>query len=95
MIIEQIPLENGTALGLKFEMQHAALLVIKADRGFVMCGYLNTEIAQKLGDVAARVSGVDSFEDVLNATINDATDAARELGVQEGMNARDALERMF
>ncbi|MHC1576412.1 MAG: YunC family protein [Methanosarcinaceae archaeon] len=95
MIVEQIPLENGTAQGLKFEMQHAALLVIKADRGFVMCGYLNIEIAQKLEDVAVRVSGVNSFEDVLNATINDATEAARKLGIEEGMNARDALERMF
>lgn len=41
MIIEQILLENGTAIGLKFDMGNAPLLVIKADKGFVMCGYLD------------------------------------------------------
>ena len=41
MIIEQIKLERGIATGLNFELQHASLLVVKADLGFVMCGYLD------------------------------------------------------
>ena len=95
MIIEQIALKNGTALGLKFGMQNALLLVIKADKGFVMCGYLDIGTAEVLGDVAVRVRGVSSFEDVLNAEIVDATRSAKELGIIIGMSGRDALECMF
>ena len=95
MIIEQIALENGTALGLKFDMQNAPLLVIKADKGFVMCGYLDIDMANTLGDVAVRVRGVNTFEDVLDAQIVGATQAAIDLGIDIKMNAREALEQMF
>src|SRR3989304_5755264 len=67
MLVEQINLENGSAIGLKMDMEHAPLLVIRAKKGFVMCGYLNIEVANKLGDAAVRVTGVRTFEDVLNA----------------------------
>ena len=95
MIVENIKLENGTGLGLKFEMENAPLLVIKADKGFVMCGYLDMAAAEKLGDAAVRVSGVSSFDDVLNAEVAAATEAAKKLGVKEGMSGRQALELMF
>ena len=95
MIIEQIALENGVALGLKFEMQYAPLLVIKADKGFVMCGYLDIDMADTLGDVAVRVRGVNTFEDVLDAQIVGATQAAIDIGIDIKMNAREALELMF
>jgi len=54
MLIEQIQLENGCALGLLFEMQKYPLLVIKAEKGFLMCGYLNVNAAETLGDTAAK-----------------------------------------
>jgi len=95
MMIEQIALKNGTALGLKFDMQNAPLLVIKADKGFVMCGYLDTGMAGTLGDAAVKVRGVNSFEDVLNAEVVDATRPARGFGIEIGMSGKDALERMF
>ena len=95
MIIEQIALDNGIALGLKFEMQNAPLLVVKADKGFVMCGYLDIDVAETLGDVAVRVRGVNTFEDVLDAQIVGITQAAADLGIDIKMNARSALELMF
>ncbi len=49
MLIEQIPLKNGCALGLRFEMQKYPLLVIRAEKGFLMCGYLNVSAAEALG----------------------------------------------
>jgi uncharacterized protein YunC (DUF1805 family) len=95
MEVEQVQLKNGMALGVKIEMKTAPLLVIKAGRGFVMCGYLNIDAAEKLGDTAARVSGVKTFEDVLNAKVNALTSRAGELGIKEGMTGRDALEKML
>ncbi len=95
MLIEQVNLENGCALGLKLDMERAPLLVIRAKKGFVMCGYLNMDIANKLGDVAVRVTGVKTFEDVLNAKAVDVSEAAKKLGITTGMIARDALNKMF
>ncbi len=95
MLVEQIKLENGSALGLKMDMENAPLLVIRAGCGFVMCGYLNMDIANKLGDVAVRVTGVRTFEDVLNAKAVDVSEAAKKLGITVGMPAREALNMMF
>jgi uncharacterized protein YunC (DUF1805 family) len=95
MLVEQIKLENGSALGLKMDMENAPLLVIRAGCGFVMCGYLNMDVANKLGDVAVRVTGVRSFEDVLNAKAQDVSLAAKSLGIIVGMTAKDALNKMF
>ncbi|MCX9010449.1 MAG: DUF1805 domain-containing protein [Candidatus Methanoperedens sp.] len=95
MIIEQIRLDNGSAVGLKLDMEHAPLLVIRAKKGFVMCGYLNMETANKLGDAAVRVTGVRSFEDVLNAKAVDVSEAAKKLGITVGMTAKEALEKML
>ncbi len=95
MLVEQIKLENGSALGLKMDMEHAPLLVIRAAKGFVMCGYLNMDVANKLGDVAVRVTGVKSFEDVLEAKAVEVSEAAKKLGITIGMPAREALMKML
>jgi len=95
MIVEQITLENGSAICLKMDMEHAPLLVIRAKKGFVMCGYLNMEMANKLEDVAVRVTGVKSFEDVLNAKAVEVSIAAKKLGINAGMTGKETLNRML
>ncbi|MCX9083895.1 MAG: DUF1805 domain-containing protein [Candidatus Methanoperedens sp.] len=95
MIIEQINLEKGCGIGLKMDMEHAPLIVVRAGCGFVMCGYLNMEIADKLGDVAVRVTGVRSFEDLLNAKVVDVSQAAMKRGITAGISAKEALNMML
>jgi uncharacterized protein YunC (DUF1805 family) len=60
-----------------------------------MCGFLNVEAAERLGVVAAMVSGVKTFEDVLNAQVKAATSKAKSLGIEVGMKGAEALEHMF
>ncbi|WP_406660192.1 DUF1805 domain-containing protein [Methanolobus sp. ZRKC3] len=95
MQIEKIELDKGSAMGLSFHMQTAPLLVIKADKGFVMCGYLDMETADSLGDVAVKVKGVNTFDDVLKAHVVGATQSAINLGIKMGMTGKEALELMF
>ncbi len=83
------------ALGIKIELGNAPLLLIKAEKGFVMCGFLNVSAADSVGEAAARVSGVNSFEEVLEARIVEATEKAKGLGITEGLTGREALEKMF
>jgi uncharacterized protein YunC (DUF1805 family) len=94
-LVEHIKLGNGTALGIKVELPKAPLVMIRADKGFAMCGYLNIESVNKAGEVAVRVTGVKSFDDVLNARVINISDEARKLGIIDGMTAREALEKMF
>jgi len=69
--------------------------LILAEKGFVMCGFLNIEAAEKLRVAAAMVSGVKTFEDVLNAQVKAATPKAKDSGVETGMKGSEALKHMF
>jgi len=91
--VYKIKVANGFVEGYKVDMDNAPLILVKAKRGFVMCGYLNIEAAKGLGDAAARVTGVRSFEDLLAAHIVDVTERAEALGVVRGMTGKAALEK--
>ncbi|CEG11786.1 conserved hypothetical protein [groundwater metagenome] len=82
----------GKSTGIKIDMGNANLLLIKADKGFIMCGYLDMETAEKLKDAACIVKGVKNFDDMLNGKIVKVTTNARELGIKEGMSGKDALK---
>ena len=80
-------------MGLRVELPESPpLLLIIARKGFIMCGFLNLEAAEKLGVSAAIVSGVKTFEDVLDAQVKAATTKAKSFGVKEGMKGADALK---
>jgi uncharacterized protein YunC (DUF1805 family) len=82
---------NG-CLGLKVRMPNANMLLILGEKGYLMCGYLNIAAAEKMGDAAAVVTNVSTFQDVLEAEIKSCTTKARELGVKEGMTGKEALK---
>jgi len=94
--IMPVKVDGKNCQGLRVDLPESApLLLIIAEKGFVMCGFLNIEAAERLGVVAAMVSGVKSFEDVLNAQVKAATSKAESLGVETGMKGAEALKRMF
>jgi hypothetical protein len=49
----------------------------------------------KVGQIARAASVFRNFEDVLAASVVEATPAAIDLGIEVGMPASQALERMF
>ena len=93
--IEKIKIDDKTVLGLKVELPDSPpLLLMVGEKGFIMCGYLNVEVAERLQVAAAMVSGVKSFQDVLEAEIKAATSKARELGISLGIKGREALKKL-
>jgi uncharacterized protein YunC (DUF1805 family) len=93
--IEKFVIQGKTFQGMKSTLPDVApLLLIKGDKGFVMCGFLNMDAAERLGAAAAMVSGVKTFEDVLNAEVKAATTKAKELGVQVGGKVRDEIAKL-
>ncbi|MCL5874269.1 MAG: DUF1805 domain-containing protein [Candidatus Thermoplasmatota archaeon] len=90
--IENLPIDGEIYTGVKIETKPAPIVVINGKKGFLMCGYLNMEAADKTGAVAASISGVNSFEDLLNKDVIKISAKAREAGIREGMKGREALK---
>jgi uncharacterized protein YunC (DUF1805 family) len=78
--------------GIDFEAVHIPtertnILLIKAAGGFLACGYFDVNVANRVGDAAAIVTGVKTLEQMLEAPIVRAETA----GVRPGMTGREAL----
>ena len=94
--VTPIQIDSQTAIGLKVDLPEspAPLVMIVGTKGFVCCGFLNIDAAERLNVAAAMVSGVKSFEDILEAEVKAATTKAQAAGVKTGMKGKDAL-RVF
>jgi uncharacterized protein YunC (DUF1805 family) len=92
---QNITLGDKKAAGTVIELPGAPLVVAQADKGFVMCGYLDIKTADKLNTAAAVVRGVKTVDDLLNAKVTDVSAAAAKLGAAPGMTGRDVLARFF
>lgn len=91
---EKLTYEGREYVGLYFPLGNVPLLIVKAKRGYVACGYISKEAAEKFGDVAAFVSGVKTFDELFKAKIKTFTTWADDLGIREGMSVKKALELM-
>ena len=90
--IEKIEIGGKTFHAMKSTLPDAPpLLLIKGTKGYVMCGYLNIAVAEKVGSAAAVVSGVKTFDDVLNAQIKDVTSKALQMGLEPGKVVKDVI----
>jgi len=91
-----LKIDDKTATGLKVNLPDSPpLVMIIGEIGFIMCGFLNMEAAEKLNVVAATVSGVKSFDDVLEADVKAVTSRAERKGIRVGMKGRDAVKLLF
>ena len=94
--VTPIKIDGKKCLGVKVELPDSPpMILIIAEKGFVMCGFLNVEAAEKLNVAAAVVSGVKNFKDVLNAEVKAVTSKAKNMGVNIKMKGVEALKRMF
>jgi len=94
--IESLKVDGKSCLGVKIELPNSPpLLLIIAEKGFVMCGFLNVDAAERLEVAAAMVSGVKTFEDILDAQVKAVTSKAKEFGVEVDMKGVEALKHML
>jgi uncharacterized protein YunC (DUF1805 family) len=93
--IDKFTIDGKTFQGVKSTLPDLPpLLLIKGEKGFIMCGYLNLDVAERLGAAAATVSGVNSFDDVLDAEIKAATSKAKKLGVEPGKVVKKVIMKL-
>lgn len=70
------------------------VLMIGASKGFLACGYINIEVANKVNDICALVTGVKTPNDMLEAKVVAVSIEAAKLGIKEGMTGKETLVLM-
>ena len=78
---------------LQFDLARP-LLVMKAPKGILGCGYINVETCNKTGEACAIVTGVNTFDEMRKAKVVAASDKAVELGIQMGETGQAALDKL-
>ncbi|WP_459203503.1 YunC family protein (plasmid) [Ralstonia pseudosolanacearum] len=78
---------------LQFELSRP-LLVMKAPKGILGCGYINVETCNKTGEACAIVTGVNSFDDMRKAKVVAVSNKATDLGVTVGETGESALDKL-
>ena len=92
--MEQINLEGHILGGYAIPTANTTILLIKAPHGFLGCGY-SLATAEKVGDAAVIVSGVENFEEMLAAKVKGFSPAAAALGVTLEMSGKQALLKLI
>lgn len=96
----EIQFENGTALGMSHRWHKGQYCTILTPAGIVGCGIYDLVTPAEFGQAIAIAKGTPDNplcepEDLFNAKIVGCTPRAKELGVQEGMTGKEAVELML
>lgn len=94
-IYKQILIKNSPINTVLIPLDKANLIIVYATRGFIMCGYLDIAVAEKMNDAACIVSGVSSVEQLLEKPVVKLTSKAEQLGICLGETGQQALEKML
>jgi uncharacterized protein YunC (DUF1805 family) len=68
------------------------LILLKGSRGYIMCGYLNLNAARRFREVAVKVTGVKTIDDMLQASVHSCSPAAARLGIAKGQPVKTVLK---
>lgn len=78
---------------LRFELKKP-LLIVKAKKGFLACGYINPETCNKTDEACAIVTGVNSYDDMYKASVVAVSKKAAELGINVGDSGESVVQKM-
>ena len=92
--LKKINILDKKAEGVSIKTNRTVALIIRAEKGFLACGYFDINVANKVGDVAAIVTGVKNFEEMLDAKLVAVSREAKKLGITKDMTGKDALALM-
>lgn len=68
------------------------LILLRGSRGYVMCGYLNLAAANRFGDIAVKIVGVNTIEEAIKTKVHSASRAALKIGIYKGQPIKDTLK---
>lgn len=92
--MDKVMIDHHTFEGANIPSENAKILLIKNANGFLGCGYFSVETANKLKEAVAIVRGVNSYDDMLNATVTAVSEKAAGMGIKEGDSGKEALLKL-
>lgn len=95
MKIKKIKINRKTVLGIEIPLQNATLVIAITKKGYIMCGYLDISIAEKFGDCACIVRGVENINELISGKISDLTSKAKKFGIKKGMPVKEAILKII
>lgn len=90
--VKEIKVGEKTIEALSTKLGEKNLVLLKGSKGYIMCGYLNLEAAEKFDDVAVKITGVSTIEDALKAQVHSCTSCAKNLGIKDGQPIKEVLD---
>ena len=90
----EIKIGEKKVSGIEIPLNNAVLVMAICKKGFVMCGYLNIDAAEKMGDCACVVKGIKNVDELLAGEVVALTSHAKKLGIELGMTGKKALEKL-
>ncbi|MPM64087.1 hypothetical protein SDC9_110973 [bioreactor metagenome] len=94
MTSETLEIDGTPFTGVRLRTEHTTLLLIQGKKANLGCAYFSLGPADKLGDRFAIVTGVKSFDEMLEARVVAVSNTAALCGVKPEMTGREALLRM-
>lgn len=99
MDVYPVMIENHTFIAISVQLPKTNLLVVKNDKGYIMCGALDVALLnEKLKDrkiIAGRAIGVKTIDQLLEAPLESVTIEAENMGIIKGMVGKEALLKMI
>lgn len=84
--------KKSIAINIKIPgSEHPDMMIILCKKGYIMCGYLNMQIAEKLEDTAVIIGGA-NLEDIINGKATAITKKAYEIGIRIGMFGKEIIK---
>ena len=90
--MKKLLINNAEFDAYSVKFPKSTLLFIAGTKGVLGCGYFNIEIADKVEEAIAVVTGVKNFDDMLQAKVVKVSAAAERLGIICGMTGEEALK---
>jgi uncharacterized protein YunC (DUF1805 family) len=88
---KEIKIGSKKIEALAMSLLEKNLIVLRGEKGYVMCGYLNLEAAEKFNEVAVKISGVSTIDDALRTSVHSCSSAATKLGIHPGQPIQEVL----
>jgi len=93
--VKQVEVDGKRLTGVEIYLPNAPpLIILRGEKGFAMCGYLDMSVVDELGLIAVKVTGVRSVEDMLEKPVSSVSAKARENGLREGLRVRDIINNL-
>lgn len=88
---KKIKVHRKTINAFLIRLHTKNLIMLVGNNGYIMCGYLNLKVANKFRDVAVKVTGVSTINDVIKAKVHSCSNEAKRLGIKKGQSIKEVL----